>query len=179
MTDELGWLSPRQRDGGIDRIPLPPAVPGQLWLSGKHAIAPLLGFGPGTNHNTTLGWSRVVCLTERHELVERYPDYVRWLDQAGEQSLWWPIPDMHAPTFDAMLPFVDDLAMRIRRGDSLLVHCGAGIGRAGTTAVCVLIRLGMDAGTAEQTVAANRPMAGPEVGAQRDLVSAFQRHADI
>ena len=175
MTDELGWLSPRQRDGGIDQVPLPPGVPGELWLCGKHAIAPLLGVAPGTYPTPKPSWTTVVCLTERHELGERYPDYVRWLDGAGEQALWWPIPDMHAPTVDAMLSFVDDLADRLRRGDSLLLHCGAGIGRAGTAGVCVLIRLGMSMEAAECSVAEGRPMAGPEVGPQRDLVSAFQR----
>ncbi len=160
---------PSARDGGIDQIPLPEGIPGALWLCGKHAITDGLERVPGT----TLGWTTIVCLTERHELEDRYPEYVRWLDRAGEQAIWWPIPDLHAPPVDAMLEFADDLADRLRRGDSLLVHCGAGIGRAGTTAVCVLIRLGVDAGEAQRTVAEHRPMAGPEVGAQRDLVRAI------
>lgn len=163
MTDDLGWLSPRQRDGGIDQIPLPPGVPGELWLCGKHAIAAQFAYG----------WTTVVCLTERHELAERYPEYVAWLDRGGDESFWWPIPDMHAPALEVMLPFVDDLADRLRRGDSLLVHCGAGIGRAGTTAVCVLIRLGKSIEAAEQAVSESRPMAGPEVGAQHELVRAL------
>jgi hypothetical protein len=178
MNDDLGWLSPRQRDGGIDQIPLPAGVTGQLWLCGKHAIAPLTGVMSGATPDSTPRWDTIVCLTERHELAERYPDYVRWLDQAGEGALWWPIPDMHAPSPDTMLPFVDDLVARLRRGDDLLVHCGAGIGRAGTTAVCVLIQLGLDVSAAEQVVADSRPMAGPEVAAQRDLVRALSALAE-
>lgn len=170
MSDRLGWLSARQRDGGIDRIPLPAGVPGSLWLCGKHAIAP--------HPPAESGWSMVVCLTERHELADRYPDYVNWLDRAGDRAIWWPIPDMHAPPPERMLPFVDDLADRLRNGGSMLVHCGAGIGRAGTTAVCVLIRLGLEPGAAERTVAESRPMAGPEVGAQRDLVDAVAALTD-
>jgi len=192
MSDQLGWLSDRQRDGGIDRIPLPAGVPGSLWLCGKHAIArqiEVLPRGttdqpdpnrasrlvPGTRCHVGFapGWSTVVCLTERHELEDRYPDYVDWLDQAGGRAIWWPIADMHAPPLERMLPFVDDLVDRLRRGNSLLIHCGAGIGRAGTTAVCLLIRLGLERRMAERIVAEHRPMAGPEVGAQRDLVGAL------
>jgi hypothetical protein len=182
MNGDLGWLSPRQRDGGIDRIPLPAGVTGGLWLCGKHAIARSMGVlsdaTSDTTSDTTPMWDTIVCLTERHELAERYPDYVRWLDRAGDGALWWPIPDMHAPSPETMLPFVDDLVARLRRGDDLLVHCGAGIGRAGTTAVCVLIQLGLDVSVAEQVVADSRPMAGPEVAAQRDLVRALSALAE-
>lgn len=162
MTESLGWLSRRQRDGGIDQIPLPGEVSGELWLCGKHAIA----------SDPTPNWTTVVCLCERHELAARYPEYVAWLDSAGDAALWWPIADMHAPSVDVMVPFVDDLAERLQRGDSLLIHCGAGVGRAGTTAVCILLRMGLTVDAAEYVVAQNRPMAGPEVGAQRDLVRA-------
>ncbi|HEY5664040.1 MAG TPA: hypothetical protein VIS05_08395 [Ilumatobacter sp.] len=163
----LGWLSPRQRDGGIDRVPLPAATPGELWLCGKHAIAPLAATPDA------IGWTTVVCLVERHELTPRYPHYVAWLDAGGDRVLWWPIPDLHAPALPAMAAFVEDLVGRLRAGASLLVHCGAGIGRAGTTAVCVLVRLGLGLADAEHTVGAARPMAGPEVGAQRELCRAF------
>jgi hypothetical protein len=47
------------------------------------------------------------------------------------------------------------------------------MGRAGTVAVCVLSRLGVAHEIALQLVAASRPGAGPEVGAQRDLVEVF------
>ena len=51
------------------------------------------------------------------------------------------------------------------------MHCAAGIGRAGTTAVALLILLGIDIDNALATVRANRPMAGPEVGAQLDVIT--------
>jgi protein-tyrosine phosphatase len=172
MTDELDWLSRRQRDGGIDRIPLPDDVPGALWLCGKHAIGP----DPRGAIDETGGRATVVCLTEEHELIDRYPHYVEWLRATyGTGSIWWPIHDLHAPALDRMLPFVDDLVVRLGRGDDLLVHCAAGIGRAGTTAVSILVRLGVDLQEALTTVARHRPSAGPEVGAQRDLVDRLAR----
>ena len=163
------FRSRRSVDGGIDEIPLP-AVPGRLWLCGKHAIAP----DPDEAMSTAGAAATVVCLTEAHELDDRYPEYVAWLrSEAGGRAIWFPIHDLHAPPPTAALELVDDLAERLRAGESVLVHCGAGIGRAGTLAVCVLMRLGLGRDEALETVAAHRPMAGPEAGAQRDLVDAL------
>ena len=147
-------------------------MPGRLWLCGKHAIGPdpeaLLG---------RVGASSVVCLTEIGELVDRYPEYVAWLNAAhADRAVWFPIPDLHAPQADDAIALVVDVAARLERGDQVVIHCAAGFGRSGTLAVCVLIALGLDAAAALQLVAASRPMAGPEVGAQRDLVEAFADH---
>lgn len=161
------WPRGRSRDGGVDRIPVP--APGSLWLCGKHAIGPdpdaLL---------TRVGGTTVACLTERHELDHRYPDYVAWLDRhRGDRALWFPISDLHAPTLDRVVPFVDQLVARLRSGEHLVVHCAAGIGRAGTIATCVLVATGAELDDALRIVAEHRPMAGPEVGAQSALVEAF------
>ena len=53
MNEQLGWLSRRQRDGGIDEIPLPAGVAGELWLCGKHAIAPKV---PNGSSPTIVPW---------------------------------------------------------------------------------------------------------------------------
>lgn len=154
-------------DGGIHEIPVD-GVPGRLWLCGKHVVGPdveaLLA---------RTGADTVVCLTERHELEDRYPDYVRWLDQhrtAGERAVWFPVHDLHAPPFDEGRELVDQLARRLRAGDGLVVHCAAGIGRAGTTAVAILVVLGETPEQALAHVRQHRPMAGPEVGAQADFI---------
>jgi len=163
----VSWLSRRQIDGGIDRIALPPVVAGQLWLCGKHAVGP--------DHRRAIaevgGSATVVCLTEAHELVDRYPEYVEWLrSQQGRGAVWWPIPDLHAPPFDEARLLVDELVGRLRRAEVLLVHCAAGMGRAGTVAVGILVRLGLPLERAMADVAAARPGAGPEVGVQQQLV---------
>jgi protein-tyrosine phosphatase len=71
------------------------------------------------------------------------------------------------------VPMLDDLARRLQDGRILLMHCGAGIGRAGTMAVGVLMRLGTAGGDALRMVSAARPNAGPEAGAQADLIAAL------
>lgn len=74
---------------------------------------------------------------------------------------------------EATEPFIAELVRRLDDGEHLLMHCAAGIGRTGTMAVCLLMELGMAQPTAQALVATHRPMAGPEVGAQIDLVTAW------
>jgi protein-tyrosine phosphatase len=163
-------------DGGIDEIPLPPSVPrGRLHLCGKHVVGPDPEEALARVSATT-----VVCLTEEHELADRYPDYVVWLHaQRAGRAVWFPIPDLHAPAVGQMNGLLDDLLVRLRGGEGLLVHCGAGIGRAGTTAVGILLRLGWSLDTALLHVRRHRPMAGPEAGEQLRLVAELAERGHI
>jgi protein-tyrosine phosphatase len=173
----MAWRpTERSRNGGVDRIPLPTSD-GSLWLCGKHVVGP----DPDAALRAT-GATTVVCLTERHEVEDRYPGYADWLravsatDGPG-RAVWHPMPDLGAPHIDDAVALLDDLADRLRAGDGLLVHCGAGIGRAGTVAAALLMELGLDLDDAVQQVAAHRPMAGPEAGAQRELLVALAARA--
>jgi hypothetical protein len=158
-----GWPPERSRHGGVDRIPVPRGA-GQLWLCGKHVEAAL----------ARVDADIVVCLIEEHELAGRYDDYLRWLgDNVPDRAVWFPIPDLHAPEVDAAGPLLTDMVARLSRGDTMLMHCGAGIGRAGTMAAAVLITMGVAPKEAIATVAAHRPMAGPESGVQSDFLHAL------
>lgn len=162
------WPAGRARDGGIDRVPLPIGS-GALWLCGKHVVGP----DPWAAMER-VGADTIVCLTEAHELVDRYPDYVDWLrDPRHGRAAWFPIPDLHAPPVDEAVAILDAVTSRVRAGEHVVLHCAAGIGRAGTVAVGVLMMLGVDRDEAIGRVAAARPMAGPEVGAQAELVDAL------
>lgn len=123
------------------------------------------------------GATTVVCLVMDYELADRYPDYLEWLHtNTGTTAVWFPIHDLHAPGLATTVPFIGELVRRLDDGEHLLMHCAAGIGRTGTMAVCVLVELGMSLPDALAHVALHRPMAGPEVGAQRDLVTAWAAH---
>jgi protein-tyrosine phosphatase len=167
----MAWPSDRSRDGGIDEIPLPGELSGRLFLCGKHAIGPdHLALMDRVDATT------VVCLNEMYELDDRYPDYTKWLRaNIGTQAVHCPIPDMHAPAVDDLRRLVDDIYDRLAAGEVIIVHCAGGIGRSGTVAVAVLVRAGVPIDDALITVRSNRPMAGPEVGAQQDVLREFAR----
>jgi Protein-tyrosine phosphatase len=152
----------RSLAGGIDQIPLPQQCPGELWLCGKHVI--------GVDVEATLaftGADHVVCLTQRHELIDRYPAYVAWLD-ANQPAR--ATSDLGTLSADESLQLYRALTNLVQAGSKLIVHCAAGIGRSGTAAVAILMLLGTEIGEAEDIVAAHRPMAGPETGPQRELL---------
>ena len=157
--------APWTTDGGIHRIPLPVDT-GALWLCGKHYIAPRVEEVRGATNN-----SIVVCLTERHELQERYDSYIAWLESNEGTAAWWrPVHDLHAPALENAISLFSDITRGLHNNQSFVVHCAAGIGRAGTTAVGVLMMLGMSEHEATTHVRTHRPMAGPEAGPQRDLI---------
>jgi hypothetical protein len=138
-----------------------------LWICGKHFVGPDPERALATSHTDL-----IVCLCERHELDDRYPSYVGWLEtNASTRALWYPIPDLHAPPLADATALIDELLRRLASGRNLLMHCGAGIGRAGTLAAAVLIRTGCDPVEAVAAVAQARPTAGPEAGAQADLLA--------
>jgi protein-tyrosine phosphatase len=162
------WPTERSRHGGADEIPLPETA-GRLWLCGKHFVGP----DPEAALRST-GADTVVCLCEEFELAERFPDYVAWLRaNAPQRAIWSPIADLHAPPLDDAVELLTDIRGRLARGDGLLMHCAAGIGRSGTMAAALLITMGVSSEAAVEHVAAHRPMAGPEQGVQQALLDAI------
>jgi hypothetical protein len=159
------WPAGRARHGGVDEIPLPEG-PGRLWLCGKHFVAP-----DPVGALASCPADTIVCLCERDELDQRYPGYVSWLDaNQGQGAKWFPVPDLHAPPVAEALPLLADLRRLVHGGHGVLMHCGAGIGRAGTLAAALLMGMGVARSQALAMVATARPLAGPEAGAQTELL---------
>ncbi len=68
-------------------------------------------------------------------------------------------------------PVIDAVADELLRGESVLLHCAAGMGRTGTVAACLLKRLGLDRAEALERVRAAG--SNPESAAQSGLIDVF------
>lgn len=162
----MAWPPERARHGGVDELPLPGGGPGRLWLCGKHYM--------GLDHRAAIesvGAATVVCLVQPHEIEDRYPEYVAWLRaNAGDAAVWHPVPDFHVPAVGEARALLADLRRRLDEGQSVLLHCAGGFGRTGTLAAALLVLGGATVDDAVAAVAAARPGAGPEAGAQLDLL---------
>ena len=87
----------------------------------------------------------VACVAPRAEIERTSPDYARALREMAT-----PVPVKHSPIADFGVPqdpagfwaLAVEIADGLRGGQSVLLHCGAGIGRTGVMASAVLLALG-------------------------------------
>lgn len=113
--------------------------------------------------NAIRSWGALCVLTllEPHEFdllkVRGLPETVR---EAGIVWMHAPIPDVSipGPAFDAAWRTMGPrLTERLRKGESVVVHCRGGLGRAGLVAAKLLTMMGEDPATAIERVRAIRP----------------------
>ncbi len=169
LTDSLEeWAKNRSLHGGIDEIPI--GGEGRLFLAGKHYVGPDV-----ESAIAAVGATKVVCLVERFELERRYDDYLEFLDH-DDRAVWWPVMDFHAPDLVEAVARIEVLSTMIGEGECLIVHCGAGIGRAGTVAAGLLIHQGHSVEDARSKVRGARPMAGPQSDAQDEFLNELARY---
>jgi len=159
----------------VREVPLADLVAGRLWLSpmpGRSSHWSSLE--EALRRYREIAADILVCLAEEGETREKSPAYAAALE-AGDFPLprfLHPIEDRRPPAdpeaFDA---FVEKLAAELRRGRRIVVHCGAGRGRSGLLAACVLARLGLDEHEALERV--RSAGGGPENGQQEAFLQAF------
>jgi protein-tyrosine phosphatase len=128
-----------------------------------------------------LGVQTVVSLLESHE--------VRELDLANEQSLClaanlkfisFPIPDRGVPNNSVEFAnLIARLEQRLRSGESVAVHCRAGIGRSGLLGACVLSAFGIEPDSAFGMLSRARGVTVPDTDGQVAWVREFARHHSL
>jgi protein-tyrosine phosphatase len=156
----------------LRRVELPSELPGQLWLGPMPGRFEAWSAFQAQAQRTGLGL--VVCLTPRPELSELSPEYHAALARGRLPFRW-----LHVPMRNFGLPedppaFRRDIAAiadALRGGDTVLLHCAAGLGRTGTAAACLLKALGLDANVALQRV--REAGSNPQNAEQSGLVHWF------
>jgi protein-tyrosine phosphatase len=105
------------------------------------------------------GTKVLVTLIEAFEMKRAsIPTLRQSARRAGMKSLWFPITDVSTPRFpEDPIPLVREVLEHLAAGDTVVVHCMGGLGRAGTIAACVLAARDVEPEKAIELVRAARP----------------------
>ena len=121
------------------------------------------------------GLKIVVSLLEPSEIAELEiglePDLCA---SRGIEYLSFPIPDRGVPSSVAAFDtFLAPVVKRLRSGTAVAVHCRAGIGRAGLTAACILVRAGIPYPLVFPAISRARRVQVPDTEQQESWVQKF------
>jgi hypothetical protein len=118
---------------------------GRLWLRGRPGLRLVAGL-------KALGCDRVVTLLSEREGAPALGEAVR---KAGVEWTWLPLSNGKTPAGEdraRVLRALPLLVAALGRGESLLIHCAAGIHRTGMIAHALLRAAGLDAEAARATL---------------------------
>lgn len=124
------------------------------------------------------GIHRVVCLQEEFELKmngEFMAQRRRHIEVRGMLFTHEAIEDFTAPSLSQALKLVKLIEQDFGAGRSVLIHCQAGLGRAGTIAACLLNHAGMSAADAIATTRFYR-MGAIQSEEQERFIEEFSAH---
>lgn len=150
-------------------LSLPASIPGRLYLTRMPGYKG--DYAAERDAIRQAGVNSVLCLAPLDEIAEKSPPYAQAIQAHLIPWKQWmlPVPDFGAPADrDAWLAHIREAGERLKQGETLAIHCAAGIGRTGTAAVCLLMALGMGHEEARQAVIAAG--SDPEAADQVELI---------
>jgi protein-tyrosine phosphatase len=117
-----------------------------------------------------LGVSTIACLLDDHEMPR---ELAAAYETSALEVLHFAIPDFgRPPDVNSLSAFLDELLGRLRRRETIYLHCFAGLGRTGTVLACLL----KTAGAVEDPVGLVRSIYDPralETEEQQRFARAF------
>lgn len=120
------------------------------------------------------GIQRIVSLASLDEIKKKSQSYASAIE-AGDlpvQVEFFEIRDYDIPEhYELFDQFIKRLIGALQSGERLLIHCGAGVGRTGLVAECLLVAFGASANSAAETV--RSAGSGPETELQRRFVQDY------
>lgn len=153
-------------------VPLPPEVPGHLWLSAMPGrFEPFKAFLTEAKERHV---DLVLCLAPVEELAVLSPAYRTAVTQGTLPFRWLNLPMRNYGLPPDLPEFQDGIAQAadaLRAGEAVLLHCAAGLGRTGSAAACVLKSLGLPTDEALQRV--RDAGSNPQTAQQTGLVERF------
>lgn len=114
------------------------------------------------------GVAAIVSLTE--EPLPAEP-----VRRAGLECAHVPVVDFTAPSLEQIEEAIAAIDGFLEQGRPVAVHCAGGMGRTGTILACYLVRQGMSAADAIDSIRAQRPHS-IETPEQESAVAMYQRH---
>ena len=147
----------------MNEIPQPSGVPGRLFATGFSTVGP-----DPEQALSDVGADTLVCLVEDDEVERRFPDFADWIRASPHRVTRLPIPDWGVTDDDVLRRGVLAVADAVRRGDTVVTQCGAGMGRTGVVCTLALVALGASLDDAAAHVRRGRPGAGPDSPEQRE-----------
>lgn len=98
------------------------------------------------------GVKSIVCLLEDNSNIETY-------NTNGFESLWLPVADNEAPTFEQVEKLVWFIDEQNQKNNPVAIHCQGGKGRTGTLIASYLIAKGASYEDAMNQIEVNQPNA--------------------
>ena len=118
----------------------------------------------------------VSLLSEDEELELGLRDEKRLVEANSLSFISFPINDYDVPSSEtAVRQLVSEVEELLDQGQSVGIHCRAGVGRSSVVAACLLVNHGEDAEISFQRISRARGVAVPDTVAQREWVGNFSR----
>jgi protein-tyrosine phosphatase len=161
MRADIYWI----RDIEPMRLALMPRPRGGDWLQGEVA------------NWKSAGIDLVLSLLRDYELNDLgLSAEAKECEEHGIEYRSFPISDRGTPeSLHEFIAMVDELALRLRDGVAIAVHCRAGIGRSSITAGAFLLRSGVPADKIFPMISRARGLSVPDTQSQIDWFSGLAK----